>query len=74
MATTLYLNGIVSLLSNCKYKSVYVGLLSTEVWRVPCSLDVIRIPKTGMVPSVMEIYTWVGGVQVFMEAVVVSFS
>ena len=33
---------------------LYVGFLSTEVWRVPSSLDVIRIPKTGMVPSVME--------------------
>ena len=54
VATTLYFNGIVCCLSNCKYKSVYVGFLSTEVWRVPCSLGVIRIPKTGMVPSVME--------------------
>ena len=52
--TTLYFDGIVWWLSNCKYKSVCLGFLSTEVWRASSSLGVIRIPKNGMVPSVME--------------------
>ena len=51
--TTPYFDGIVWWLSNCKYKSVCASFLSTEVWRVPCSLGVIRIPKNGMVPSVI---------------------
>ena len=33
---------------------MYVGFLDTEVLGVPSSLGVIRIPTTGMVPSVME--------------------
>ena len=33
--TTLYFDGIVWWLSNCKYKSVCVGFLHTDVWRLP---------------------------------------
>ena len=54
MPTTLYLVGIVCWLCNCKYKSVSEGILGTKVCKVLSSLDVIRVPKTSLVPTVMD--------------------
>ena len=51
--TTLYLDRIVGWLSHCKYKSVCVGFLYTDVWRLPSSLGVIRISWKGMDPSLL---------------------
>ena len=51
--TTLYFDGIVWWLSHCKYKSVCVGFLYTDVWRLPSSLDVIRMSRKGMDPSLL---------------------
>ena len=40
--TTLYLDDIVWWLSHCKYKSVWVGFLYTDVLRLPSSFGVTR--------------------------------
>ena len=37
MPTTLYLDGIVWWLSHCKYKSMWVGFLYTDVLSLPSS-------------------------------------
>ena len=46
--TTLYFDGIVWWLSHCKYKSVRVGFLYTDVLRLPSSLGVMRMSRKGM--------------------------
>ena len=43
--TTLYFDGIVQWISNCKYRSVCVGFLYTDVMRLPSSLGVMRLQE-----------------------------
>ena len=40
---TLYLDGMVWWLSHCGYRSVWVGFLNTDVFKLPSSSGVIRI-------------------------------
>ena len=48
---TLYLEEMVWLLSHCRYKSVWVGFLNTDVLRLPSSLGVTKMSRNGIDPS-----------------------
>ena len=48
---TLYLEEMVWWLSHCKYRSVWVGFLNTDVLRLPSSFGVIKMSRNGMDPS-----------------------
>ena len=48
---TLYLDGIVWWLSHCRYKSVWVVFLNTDVFRLPSSSGVTRMSRKGIDPS-----------------------
>ena len=48
---TLYLDGIVWWVSHCRYKSVWVVFLNTDVFRLPSSSGVTRMSKKGIDPS-----------------------
>ena len=67
MPTTFYLVGIVCWLCNCKYKSVSEGILGTEVCRVLSSLGFIWVPKTSLVPTVMDNFDGMGGFHPFFS-------
>ena len=45
---TLYLDGIVWWLSHCRYKSVWVVFLNTDVFRLPSSSWVTRMSRKGI--------------------------
>ena len=48
---TLYFDDMVCWLSHCRYKSVWVGFLNTDVLRLPSSFGVTRMSKNGIDPS-----------------------
>ena len=48
---TLYLDGIVWWMSHCRYKSVCVVFLNTDVFRLPSSSGVTRMSRKGKDPS-----------------------
>ena len=48
---TLYFDGIVWWLSHCRYKSVWVVFLNTDVFRLPSSSGVTRMSRKGIDPS-----------------------
>ena len=48
---TLYLDGIVWWLSHCRYKSVWVIFLNTDVFRLPSSSGVTGMSRKGIDPS-----------------------
>ena len=48
---TLYLDEMVWWLSHCKYRSVWVGFLNTDVLRLPSSSGVTKVSRNSMDPS-----------------------
>ena len=48
---TLYLDGILWWLSHCRYRSVWVCFLNTDVFKLQSSAGVIRISRNGIDPS-----------------------
>ena len=54
---TLYLDGILWWLSQCRYRSVWVCFLYTDVFELPSSAGVIRISRNGIDPSSLHFFT-----------------
>ena len=54
---TLYLDRIVWWLSHCRYKSVWVVFLNTDVFRLPSSSGVTRMSRKGIDPSSLDLFT-----------------
>ena len=48
---TLYFEEMVWWLSHCRYKSVWIGFLNTDVLRLPSSLGVIMMSRNSIDPS-----------------------
>ena len=48
---TVYLGGIVWWLSHCRYRSVWVVFLNTDVFKLPSSSGVSRMSRKGIDPS-----------------------
>ena len=59
--TTLYFAAMVCWLSDCRYKSVWVGFLYTLVLKLPSEHGVTKVSRKGMDPSTLlsSIVNWI---------------